>query len=286
MKQVAIIGLGLMGGSLGLALKRGGLARVSASARRVETRRLALETGAVDFAFETAQEAVRGADVVVFCTPVCSIPGLARDCLGAFEPGCVVTDVGSTKAQLVHDMADVFRGASPVFVGSHPMAGSEKTGMEAARADLYVGATTVVTPAAGTPESVFQAVSGLWAGVGAKVIRTTPGDHDAAVARSSHLPHLTAALLTATAGRGLQPEFTAFCGTGFRDTTRVADGSPEMWHDIVKTNRSAILGELRNYEAELKDLIESLESRDFNAVKTFLERARLLRRRILGAEVE
>jgi len=129
-------------------------------------------------------------------------------------------------------------------------------------------------------------VSGLWTRVGAKVIRTSPDDHDSAVARSSHLPHLTAALLTATAARGLQPEFTAFCGTGFRDTTRVADGSPDMWHDIVKTNRSAILGELRNYEGELKALIESVEHRDFAAVKSFLERARLLRRRILGAEVE
>jgi len=286
MKQVAIIGLGLMGGSLGMALKRRGLAKVTASARRGESRRMAMELGAADTVFETAREAVLGADVVVFCTPVCSIPALARECLGAFEPGCVVTDVGSTKAELVRDMADTVAGSSCVFVGSHPMAGSEKTGMEAARADLYEGASTVVTPARGTPEAAVQVVADLWASVGARVIRTTPEDHDAAVARSSHLPHLTAALLAATAARGLQPEFTAFCGTGFRDTTRVADGSPEMWHDIVKTNRAAILGELHNYEAELKHLIEAVERRDFDAVKAFLERARLLRRRILGAEIE
>ena len=277
MKRVAIIGMGLMGGSLGLALKRLGLAEVSAYARREETRRLALAMGAADHGFETAQSALKGADVVVFCTPVCQIPELARSCRDSLEPGCVITDVGSTKADLVRAMAVLLKGAKASFVGSHPMAGSEKTGVEAARTDLYCGAVTAITPGDGVPESAVAVVAGLWSGVGAKVVRLAPDIHDDLVARSSHLPHLVAALLAATAGRDIPPELPAFCGPGFRDTTRVAAGSPEMWHDIVKTNKTAILTELRAYGAHLNELIGAIDRQDFEAVRTFLERARKLR---------
>lgn len=282
MKKVAIIGLGLMGGSLGLALKRRGLAKVSASARRQETRDLALSMGAADEVFETPQAALRGADVAVFCTPVCSIPELAKECLSAFESGCVVTDVGSTKADLVRDMARLFKGTRLVFVGSHPMAGSERTGLEVANADLYVEAVTALTPVEGTPESAITIVESLWSGVGSKVVRLAPDVHDELVARSSHLPHLIAALLVATAGRNYPADLSKFCGPGFRSTTRVAAGSPEMWHDIVKTNRAAILAELHAYEKQLGDLIAAVEKQDYCEVKTILEGAQTLRQKLLG----
>jgi len=282
MKKVAIIGLGLMGGSLGLALKRRGLAKVSASARREETRRLALSMGAADEVYETPQAALRGADVAVFCTPVCSIPEIANTCLTAFEPGCVVTDVGSTKSDLAREMARLFQGKPVVFVGSHPMAGSEKTGIEVANADLYNHAVTALTPVAGTPEGAILSIENLWRAVGSKVVSLAPDVHDELVARTSHLPHLVAALLVVTAGRNHPVDLPEFCGPGFRSTTRVAAGSPEMWHDIVKTNPTAILAELRAYEKQLGGLIAAVEKQDFCEVKAFLERARTLRSELLG----
>lgn len=282
MKKVAIIGLGLMGGSLGLALKRKGLVRVSASARRAETRHLALSMGAADEVFETPQEALSGADVAVFCTPVCSIPSLVETCLQAFEPGCVVTDVGSTKADLVRAMSLLLAGRHVTFVGSHPMAGSEKTGLEVANVRLYEEAVTALTPTVGTAPAALATIEALWSGVGAKVVCLSPETHDELVARSSHLPHLISALLVATAGRAQLENLSRFCGSGFRSTTRVAAGSPEMWHDIVKTNREAILAELRAYEAQLAGLIAAIDTQDYGTVKSFLDQARTLRHTLLG----
>lgn len=282
MNKVAIIGLGLMGGSLGLALKCKGLAKVSASARREETRRLALSMGAADEVFESPREALRGANIAVFCTPVCSILALAQDCLSAFEPGCVITDVGSTKADLVRDMTLLLSGSKVAFVGSHPMAGSDKTGLEAAKANLYQGAVTAITPVAGTLDSAVQSIETFWCGAGANVVRIAPDAHDILVARSSHLPHLISALLVVTAGRNSPVDLPKFCGPGFRDTTRIAAGSPDMWHDIVKTNRDAILAELHAYNNELAGLISAIEKQDFGRVKFFLEHARMLRQELSG----
>lgn len=282
MKRVAIIGLGLMGGSLGLDLRRLGLAKVSAFARRGETRKLALELGAADTVHDTPQGAIHGANLVVLCTPVCTMPQLVRDCMTAFEPGCVVTDVGSTKAELVREMSSMFQGKQVIFVGSHPMAGSEKTGMESAIHHLYDGAVTAITPEPGTPEEGVQSVAALWTGVGSTVVRLTPREHDAMVARTSHLPHLAAALLVATATR--EPALDciqAFCGPGFRDATRIASGSPEMWHDIVKTNRGAILEELQSYGQSLGKLIGLIEQQDYSGVRELLEQARQSREKLL-----
>lgn len=274
MKRVSIIGMGLMGGSLGLALKRRGLAEVHVFARRQETRELALAMGAADEAFDQPGATLRGADVAVFCLPICSIPEVARECAADFEAGCVVTDVGSTKTQLVASMHDVFRSGRVSFVGSHPMAGSEKNGMEAARADLYQGAVVAVTPDGGTPLEAVQTVAGLWSGVGARVVRSCPAVHDALVARTSHLPHLAAALLVNTSGRDGLPELKPFCGPGFRDTTRIASGAPDIWHDIVKTNHASILGELREFESRVKSLVSLVEAGDYDAVRLLLEDAK------------
>jgi prephenate dehydrogenase len=162
------------------------------------------------------------------------------------------------------------------------MAGSEKSGIEVARMDLYEGAVTAVTPVQGEVDSVVGAVSGLWSSVGSRVIRISPEEHDALVARTSHLPHLVASLLVTTAvGEGGE-RFRALCGPGFRDATRIAGGSPEMWHDIVKTNRAAILEVLRDYQGELGALIATIEAGDFEGIREQLDRGRRLRDRILS----
>ena len=270
-----------MGGSLGLALKRRGLAEVNVFARRRETRDLALTMGAADAVFETPGAALQGSDVAVFCLPICSIPDVARECAADFSPGCIVTDVGSTKSVLAHAMHRELKGSDCIFVGSHPMAGSEKSGMEAARSDLYQGAVTAITPLEGTPEHAIQTVSRLWSGVGAKVVSIAPEKHDFLVARTSHLPHLIAALLASTSGRDPTEALKAFCGPGFRDATRIAAGSPEVWHDIVKTNRSAILEELRQYEGSLRDLIAMVEREDYEGVRSTLQKAKQLRHTLL-----
>jgi prephenate dehydrogenase len=282
MKTVAIIGMGLMGGSLGMALRRKGLARVKGYARREETRRQALDVGAVDEVCEAPGDAVKGASIVVMCTPVLTIPALVNECRNGFGAGTVVTDVGSTKAEVVNRVVSILAGSDVHFVGSHPMAGSEKSGIEVARMDLYEGAVTAVTPVQGEVDSVVGAVSGLWSSVGSRVIRISPEEHDALVARTSHLPHLVASLLVTTAvGEGGE-RFRALCGPGFRDATRIAGGSPEMWHDIVKTNRAAILEVLRDYQGELGALIATIEAGDFEGIREQLDRGRRLRDRILS----
>lgn len=278
--NVAIIGLGLMGGSLGLALRERRVARVTGYARRPDTRHLATDGGFVDVCADSPAAAVAEADIAVFCTPVLTIPALIAECRDAFRAGCVVTDVGSTKAQVQRETAKALAGSRAVFVGSHPMAGSEKSGLDAARADLYEGAVTAVTP--GNDNAATDRVCRLWQAVGARVVRLEATEHDALVARTSHLPHLVASLLVSVAGRDPGAAVGPFCGPGFRDTTRVAAGSPELWHDIVKSNRDALLAELKILDTELGALTAMLEHGDYEGIKTLLAKGRALRARLVG----
>jgi prephenate dehydrogenase len=273
-----------MGGSLGLALKRRKDVFVSAYARRAATRRQALRRGVADAVWDTPLAAVTGADVVVFCTPILSIPDLLRECLPALKPGCVVTDVGSTKAQLMQTVGRLMRNRAVHFIGSHPMAGSEKTGIAVARADLYEGATVAITASCGTRNRRARArIVRFWQAVGGRAVVLDPLAHDRLVARTSHLPHLMAALLVRSIGRNRPPHLGAFCGPGLRDTTRIASGSPEMWHDIVQTNRWAIGAELRGLRHEMDELLQMLATGDFRAVHKLLARSRELRRRWVRA---
>ncbi len=279
MKTVAVIGLGLMGGSLGLALRRRGLARVKGYARRKATMDAALAMGVVDEVAGTPQTAVEGAQIVVVCTPVLAIPELVHSFLPALESGTVITDVGSTKTELTNRIAPVLAGRPVEFVGSHPMTGSEKTGIAVARADLYEGSVTVVTAGEGAGSGV-DVVSRMWRDVGCRVVRLAPEDHDAIVARTSHLPHLVASLLVTATGGMDRDKFLALCGPGYRDTTRIAAGSPDMWHDIVRSNRAEILSALRGFQGELAGLIADIEAGDFEAVREQLEKGRRLREQI------
>jgi prephenate dehydrogenase len=271
-----------MGGSLGKAVRSLRLAEtVVGYARRPETRRLALRRRVVDRGCDRVEDAVQGADMVVFCVPVLAIPPLARICRPHLSRGCIVTDVGSTKAHLASELGRIFRGRGIRFVGSHPIAGSEQTGLEAARRDLYRGAVVAVTAAAGRDRLAAAKVARFWQALGATVVRMTPEDHDRIVARTSHLPHLAAAALVNAVCRRDDPIVRALCGPGFQDTTRVAEGSPEVWHDIVRSNRKAVLAELQAYRGILGDLAALVKSGQWKQVSRFLENSRRRRRQLV-----
>jgi prephenate dehydrogenase len=285
MKKVAIVGLGLMGGSLGLALKkRGGGPTVSGYARREATRAEALRLNAVDAVKADPAEAVRGAELVVLCAPVFSMPALAAACRPGLQAGTLVTDVGSTKAWLTGEIRAALRDSGAVFVGSHPIAGSEQQGLAAARADLYQDAVTIVTADGTEPPPAVEQVSAFWRAIGSAVRRMSPAEHDRIMARTSHLPHVAAALVAAVVGRADGPaQLGAFCGPGFRDVTRVAEGSPEVWLDILQSNRPAVAEELRALQTRLAEMLAALERGDDAALRRLLEASRAARRALLAA---
>ncbi len=266
---LAIIGLGLMGGSLGLACKQStATCTVRGYARREETRQLALDMGAVDQVFDDPKQAVSGADLVILCAPVLAIPDLARACIPGLSKDAVLSDVGSTKAWLLKEMSDM----PATFVGSHPIAGSEETGLDNARADLYTNAVVVLTPPADAADSLAR-LSGFWQALGARAVVMSADEHDTLIARTSHVPHLLAASLAYHVAADDSDAVKQLCGTGFRDTTRVAAGSPALWHDVVATNADAILRSLDNFADILNSLRGNIANGDHDAVRAFLAEA-------------
>jgi len=259
-----------MGGAVGLALKAGRApVKVRAYARREDTRREALRLGAADEVFSDPAEAVRGADLVILCVPVCKIPALAFAAKAGLQPGAVVTDVGSTKAWLAAEMKRVLAGTEAVFVGSHPMCGSEKGGLHVAADDLYAGAVCVVCSEEESRAHAWR-VTNFWSSLGCRVVEMDAAEHDARVAATSHMPHLAATAVVLAAGE--TPEtLRDLVGPGFRDTTRVAGGSPEVWRDIVQSNAPAVAKSLRTLEARVRQLAERVEAADFDAVEALLD---------------
>ncbi len=277
---IAILGLGLMGASLALALrKRGYAGRIVAFARKETTRREALARGIVDEAFADPDAAVAAASLAVLCAPIRACVELAADVAPALRPGTLVTDVGSTKGWLCRQMAGVLPAGA--FVGSHPIAGSEKQGLEAASADLYENALTVVAAAPDAPAEAVERVAALWRSAGSRTCRMEPEDHDRLLARTSHLPHVAAAALAKAIGRDSAEKVGAFCGTGFYDSTRVASGSIDMWHDILMTNAPAVAEELRAFKLKVERVYDDLQAGRFGDVAQFLERARAARAELL-----
>lgn len=279
MKKVALIGLGLMGASLGMALRKRGIAKVSGYARREETRSLALERGVCDEVFDAPEKAVEESDLVVLCVPVLAMGSLVESCAGSLPVGCVVTDVGSTKQEVCAVMAAKLKETDAVFVGSHPMAGSDQSGLESARADLYEKAAVILTPDDSSSDSAVAELKEFWEAVGGVTSVMSPVDHDKIIARTSHLPHVVASILVASV-LGENEEAGEFCGSGFRDTTRIAGGSEDIWHDIVKSNSAAVLEELNDFAGILDKVKGFVEAGDFESVREFLARARRLRREL------
>jgi prephenate dehydrogenase len=270
---VAIVGVGLIGGSLGLALRAAGLAsRVVGVGRRQSSLDEALERGAVDQATLDLAGGVAEADVVVFGTPVDLTAELMGEVLAACRAGAVVTDVGSTKRRIVERACSV--GASgAVFVGGHPLAGAERRGVAAARADLFDGCTCILTPTDTTPTAAVQRVSRLWQAVGAGVVLLDAAEHDRALAAVSHLPHLAAAAVVNTVA---EPH-RQFAASGFADATRIALGDPRLWTAIFQHNRDGLLATLSELEHELSRFRKAIDKDDAQAIEALLQQAKRIR---------
>lgn len=275
-RKITIIGVGLLGGSIGLAVKRRSPAtRVTGFVRRKAGVRECLNAGAVDVAVTDLAAAVAGADLVVLCTPLAQMQALAREIVPALKRGAVVTDVGSVKASVVREVESLVQKAGGCFVGSHPMAGAEKNGVAAARANLFEQTVCILTPTARTSQAALKKVEHFWKQIGSRVIKMRPELHDALVSRSSHLPHLIAAAL---ANYVLKPEPSrlqaTLCATGFRDTTRIASGSPEMWRDIALSNRRHLSRSLADYISDLQEILRWVKSGDAQRLMRFFETAK------------
>jgi len=275
-EKVSLIGVGLLGGSLGLALKQRRLAReVIGYVRRRVSIAECERAGAVDRATLNLEAAVQDAELIVICTPLGRMAALAREFAPSLGGGTIVTDVGSVKSSVVTGLEKLIGDAGGFFIGSHPMAGSEKAGVTAARADLFEEAFCVVTPTPRSEPGALRRVEQLWRSVGSRVMRLGPALHDELVSRSSHLPHLVAASL---ANMVLDPkvrrEQGLLCANGFRDTTRIASGSPEMWRDIALANQKGIGRALDSFIANLRRLRRDLKRGNRAAITRFLETAK------------
>lgn len=275
-KKVTLVGVGLLGGSLGMALRERRLAKsVVGFVRRKASVAECKRVGAVTAATKDLLRAVEGAELVVLCTPIAQMRPLVEQMLPALAPGTVVTDVGSVKASVVRELESLVAKAGAHFVGSHPMAGSEKTGVAAARADLFTDAVCVITPTRASSKAAVRKVEQLWRSVGSRLLRLMPEAHDDLVSRSSHLPHVIAAqLANLVLGPGQPKEQRILCANGFRDTTRIAAGSPEMWRDIAMANRENLLRALSAFGHGLDDFKRALRIRDDQAISKFFEQAR------------
>ncbi|MEI6565178.1 MAG: prephenate dehydrogenase [Verrucomicrobiota bacterium] len=276
---MTLIGVGLLGGSLGMALRERRLAgRVTGYVRREASVQECERCGAVDQATVDLLEAVEGADLVVFCTPIAQMAGIAREIAPRLKKGSIVTDVGSVKSGVVRQLGKVIGKAGGHFVGSHPMAGAEKTGVSAGRPDLYEKAVCVVTPTPGTDPGALERIEGLWRSVGARVLSLSPSEHDRLVSRSSHLPHVVAAeLVNFVLGSARGSNQADLCASGFRDTTRIASGSPEMWRDIALANHKNLHEELTRFVSGLQEFMERLKVRDEVGVHQFFLQAKSTR---------
>ncbi len=280
-ERLAIVGLGLIGGSVGLAARKRRLVGEIVGYSRSETSRQgAVAAGAVDQVSDDLLAVVRDADLVYVSAPVCAIAGILEQIAPAVSIGCAVTDAGSVKGQICRDGAR-FLPAS--FIGGHPMAGSEKSGIQASSADLFVDRTYILTPQEADEELLSRLLEFVRA-LGARPLLATPEEHDHLVALASHLPHLWAAALALGLSRGDEPRALAdFSGAGLRDSTRIAASSPELWKDIFLSNQAQVLQACTRAEQALADLRQALQSDDVAALVELLAQAKRFRDQLTAA---
>jgi len=263
---VAIVGVGLIGGSIGLALRKRKLARhVVGIGRRASSLMAASRCGAVTRTTRNLSQGVADAQLVVVCTPVDSVASAVLAAANGAPSGALITDAGSTKLSIVEAVdGRLPRGAR--FVGSHPLAGGEQSGPAAARADLFEGRQVIVTPTAAGKLSDTRAVSAFWKALGARVLTMSPGEHDRVVAVTSHLPHLVAAALAAATPR----ELLKLTAAGWHDTTRVASGDVRLWVEILRNNRGHVLKALAEFGKLMDSWTAALESGDDQRLEQLL----------------
>lgn len=276
---VAILGPGLLGGSIALALReRQPGTRVHLWARRESALEVIRQAGAAHLASTDVADVVKGASLVVLATPVEIMGDLAARIAPHLSAGALVTDVGSVKQTVVASVNTALSGAG-TFLGSHPMAGSEKAGFEAARGDLFEQATCIVTPSEGSCHTTVQRLSAWWSALGCNILTMSPEEHDRKVARISHLPHAVAAAVV-RAALAAQPDAALCSGNGFRDATRIAAGDPALWTGIFLENRQEVLSALEDARREMALLVEILKRMDEGALTRFLAEARTLRMQV------
>lgn len=275
-RRIAIIGVGLLGGSVGMAIRRAWPdVSVVGVSRRESVLRQACEMGAITEGASDLREACRNADVVVIAVPVDQIAELVIEVSQFCSAKTLITDVGSTKLGIVHRVSQDPDSAER-FVGAHPIAGGEKAGVDNARADLFDGRTVVVTPTSQTPAKRTSEAVLFWQGVGAKVLTVAPELHDEMLAATSHVPHLIAALLVTSLPDNSQP----FLGTGWRDSTRIAAGSPEVWTAICRENAEAIVNQLEHFRDGLEQLLGDVRNGRHDSIDAFLSQASRQRSRV------
>jgi len=283
-ERVAIVGVGLIGGSFALALKAAGLCgRVAGVGRGAANLRVAKDRGIVDEIEKDAADA----DLVLVATPVAQFPAVLGALAPRLKPSAIVTDAGSTKRDVVAAARAALGARIGQFVPAHPIAGAEKSGAAAASAELFRNRRVVLAPLAENPAASVQAVEDAWRACGARVSRMSAEEHDAVFAAVSHLPHLLAyALVHELAGRGNSAQLFSFAAGGFRDFTRIASSHPEMWRDICVANRGPLLAELDRYAEKLRSLRPLIERGDGAALEKLFVEARAARERWLAGEYE
>jgi prephenate dehydrogenase len=279
LKALAVVGVGLIGGSAALALRRAGIVtRVVGFDRDRSALEKAAELGVIDTAADSTSEAVKDADLVLVAVPVRSVGPVLHDVALALRDDAVVTDVGSTKAEVVRVAREELRERFPRFVPGHPIAGRETSGVESALQDLFRGARVVLTPAKETAPDALATVRAAWEAAGASVATASAEDHDRIFAAVSHLPHiLSFALVSELASRDNAADLLGFAAGGFRDFTRIAASSPQMWRDIAVQNREALLAEIDRYAARLAVFRELIDRGEAAGLERLMTEARATR---------
>jgi cyclohexadieny/prephenate dehydrogenase len=282
--RIALIGIGLIGGSIALAARRAGLAKeIVAATRRVETAAIANRLKLVDHCGTDLAAACEGADMVVVCTPVGACGAATRAIAPALKKGCIVSDVGSVKQAVIGAMAPHLPDGVH-FVPTHPVAGTENSGPEAAFAELFDGRWTILTPLPECDLKIVDRVEAFWKGLGSQVDRLDPAHHDRILAITSHLPHLIAYTIVGTAddlGGHLNAEVLRFAAGGFRDFTRIAASDPTMWRDIFLNNREAVLEVLARFQEDLFYLQRAIRWGEGEKLFDLFTRTREIRRALI-----
>lgn len=282
LKQITVLGMGILGGSLTLAIKqRFPNVKAVGYSHRESTREKARGMNVADEILDDQCESVAEADMVILATPIRTFEGIFKEISGALKPGCIVTDVGSTKAKIGEWAAEMLPD-NVRYVGSHPIAGSEKNGVEFSRDDLFYEALCIVTKTEQTNEKAFKTVREFWEAIGCSVLELNSSDHDRIFANVSHIPHMVAAALI----NSTDFEEMKFAGRGFLDTSRIASGPANIWTDIVMTNSQNISAGIDEVIGKLGELKDAIAGRDNERIMKLLDAARNKRNELIKFKLE
>jgi len=291
--KVSIIGVGLIGGSFGLALKKKRLVgQVIGIGRHIHKLKEAKRLGAIDSYTTDFARGVKDSDIVMVAAPVGKIPLIVKRILPHLKEGCIITDVGSTKEKVVKKVHEILlkssgKGRRPKvsFIGGHPMAGSEKQSVRNARADIFSGTTCVLTPMDRSSGKTVKVIAELWRRMGARILLLKPEEHDHLVAYTSHLPHVLASILANLMGRVCKedPRASRAIAGSISDMTRIAASNPEMWIDICLSNNKAISESINVMIKHLEKFNKSIEKKRKREIQDLFHKGRLARRKLIGS---